>query len=144
MSSPVPIETTADLARTLELTGLAIVGFDAGRRSHVTTWGATAEEKVIAARIGDRVQQWLHEPGETVQVHADFRRDHEAGKLREQLDAVVLALRKLEDAYKAREHGAIAEDRCLGAIRKAVDFNPPLTALEPRKDSDECQQSKPR
>lgn len=116
MNEPIPIDQARRIAEELGKAQVIVLAWDGtGGKIHVTTYGTTAENKLHAALGGDRLSQFLELDGPGQKVHADFRRDFDAGLLREALDLIQLLhnrqgvtgpmLEQAERILKATGHG---------------------------------------
>lgn len=91
MSKPIPIETAKQLAEQYGMSQILIVAWQRQpAATHVTTFGVTADDKVRAAQAGDLLckHMLLYDVNRT--VHADFRREFDAGLFKESLDLLKL------------------------------------------------------
>jgi hypothetical protein len=92
MSEPIPVGSAKALVEQCGLSGVLTIGFGdvASRDKHVTTYGASAADKVLTAMIGDAVQHVLESELSGWKVHADFRQEYDAALFREALELLTL------------------------------------------------------
>lgn len=91
MSKPIPIEAAQQLAEQYGLSQILVVGWQRQPAvTHITTFGVTADDKVRAAEAGDLLGKHLALYDVNRTVHADFRRDFDAGLFKESLDLLKL------------------------------------------------------
>ncbi len=122
---PIPVKEAARIGREFEKSAVIVIGWEpATQLTHVATWGANAEAKLVAAAAGERVSKLLT-GADTRQFYEDFRQqapDH----------ALILDL--------AAHLGLSCEQTTEGILRAAIERlkRPPLCPNHERGDKPLC------
>lgn len=123
----VPPSAAGDVGKKYKKARVILVSYDKEHdRTHMTTWGETADDKARAAGMGDKIIGAVAMVGQDSKTFEDFR---QAGVTKERLDVLIQnPVGKALDALMVR--AGVTPEAFLAAVTETIDAKAGQTMLD--------------
>lgn len=117
---PVPVVAAASIAKKYRKSSVIVLSWDPVHEfTHTTTYGATVNEKHVAARLGEKIAAYIGCDLSRAVKHQDFRVE-ECDRLRHALKLAKISLRQIKDmdANALLSVGGVVAANALHAVER--------------------------